>query len=250
MATSQTATLTRRSIARRYVPPQHGAWAMLLLPWLAGVLVAGFHWLQVPLLLAWLSGYLASYFALLAVKTRRLARYRTQLCVYGTPTVVLGAVVLAARPQLLLYAPAYALLLAVNAAYAAARNERAVLNDLASVALSCLMVFVCATVAGTPPSRVAVAFTVVTAYFVGTVLHVKALIRERRDARYRRASIGYHILALAGALWLGTAIAVAFALLAARAAVLPRWRLSPARIGIVEIVASLVVLIAVVVSPQ
>jgi hypothetical protein len=150
---------------------------MLLLPWLAGVLVGGFRWLHIPLLVAWVSGYLATYYALLAVKTRRPSRYRAQLWVYGIPTVLLGVLVLALRPAVLWYAPAYAALR--------------------------LMVFVCATVSGTPLAEVLVAFVVVTAYLVGTVLHVKALIRERADVRYRWASIACHLLAFVGAMWLG-----------------------------------------------
>jgi hypothetical protein len=215
---------------------------MLLLPWLVGVLVAGFVWLHLPLLVAWLTGYLASYYALLAVKTRRLARVRTQLWVYLTPTVLAAGLVLALRPQVLWYAPAYALLLAVNAGYAARRDDRALLNNLASVLQSCLMVLVCATVAGAPLRDVAVAFAIVTAYLAGTVLHVKALIRERRNARYRWASIGYHVVALAGVLWLGVWVAVVFAALAVRAFVLSGRQLRPAVIGIVEIVASAAVL--------
>ena len=261
----------RKRRVRRFVPPQHGAWAMLLVPWLAGTLIAGFRWLHLPLLLAWLTGYLASYYALLAVKTRRLDRVRTQLLVYGLPTVLLGALVLALRPALLWYAPAYALLLAVNARYAFRRNDRALLNDLASVVQSCLMVFVCASVAGAAPSHaqvregaivalgeVTVAFAALTAYFVGTVLHVKSLIRERGDVRYRWASLAFHLLAFAAAVWVGVALAVVFALLAVRAWLLsgrvlgrtPAWhqRLTPARIGVVEIVASVALLGALIVT--
>jgi hypothetical protein len=239
---------SRRRAVRRFLPPQHGAWAMLLLPWLAGTIIAGFRWLHALLLLAGLTGYLTSYYALLAVKTRRPARVATQLWVYGTPTVVAAAVVLALVPPLLWYAPAYALLLAVNATFAARRDDRALLNDLASVTQSCLMVFVCATVAGAPPGRVVVAFAALTTYFVGTVLHVKALIRQRGNVRYRWLSGTYHLLAVLGATWLGGALVVVFALLAVRAWVLPGRHLTPARIGVIEIVASLAVLAALLVG--
>ncbi len=233
-----------RGSVRRFIPPQHGAWAMLLLPWLAGTLLAGFRWVHVPLLIAWLTGYLASYYGLLAVKTRRPARVRAQLWVYGVPTVLIGAVLLVLMPRLLWYAPAYAALLAVNVRYAARRDDRALVNDLASVLQSCLMVFVCATVAGVPLSDVAVAFAAITAYFVGSVLHVKALIRERGNPRYRYASIAYHLVALAAASLLGIGLAAVFALLAARAWLLAGRRLRPGVIGIVEIVASLALLAA------
>jgi hypothetical protein len=218
---------------------------MLLLPWLAGVLTAGFRWLHLPLLVTWLAGYLASYYLLLAVKTGRLGRVRTQLVVYGAPAAVLGAVILALRPQLLWYAPAYALLFAVNVGYARRRRERALLNGLASVVQSCLMVFVCATVAGVPPGRLSTVFLAMAAYFAGTVLYVKTMIRERDHAGYRRASIAYHVLAVAAMAWLSGPVTAVFTLLLARAWLLPGRRLRPAHVGLIEIAASALLLLAV-----
>ena len=62
---------------RAWIPPQHGVWAMLLLPYLAG-LQYGTTWLDAPLLVVWLAGWLASYYALLAVKTRRWRKVLTR----------------------------------------------------------------------------------------------------------------------------------------------------------------------------
>jgi hypothetical protein len=235
----------RRRAVRRFIPPQHGAWAMLLVPWLAGVLTAGFSWLHLPLLGAWLAGYLLSYYLLQAMKTRRPGRVRAQLWAYAIPTALFGGTVVALRPQLLWYAPAYALLLAVNVAYAARRNERALLNDLASVAQSCLMVLVCATVAEMPAGRALPAFLAVSAYFIGTVLYVKTMIRERDSAAYYRASVGYHVIILAVAAWYRVPVAILFALLLARAGIFPRLRLAPKQVGIIEIVACVLLLAAV-----
>lgn len=230
---------------RRFVPPQHGAWVMLLLPYAAGVLATGFRWPHLPLLGAWLAGYLLSYYTMQAVKTRRLRRFQPQLLLYAPVTLVLGAVVVVARPQVLAFAPVYALLIAVNAAHAWRRRERALLNDLTSVIQSCLMVLVVAAVAGVPAVRVFVPLLGVLLYLTGTVLYVKTMIRERGNEDYRRASIAYHALALGLAAVLGPLPAVVFALLLLRAWILPGRRLSPKRVGIIEIVASALVLAAV-----
>ena len=216
---------------------------MLLVPWLSGVLVAGFHWTHLPLLGAWLAGYLLSYYVLQSVKTRRPSRFRPQLLLYGPITAVLGLLVVSARPQVLTYTPAFALLLAVNGYYAWRRRERALLNDLTSVIQSCLMVFIAATVAGIGISNVVPTFAAVLLYFTGTVLYVKTMIRERGNASYHRASVTYHVLAFAVAAFLTIPIAAVFALLLVRAAVLPRYRLIPKHVGITEIVASTLVLI-------
>jgi hypothetical protein len=242
---STTLTTTRRRTLRRFVPPQHGAWAMLALPWLTGVLVTGWRWPHLPLLAAWLTGYLCSYYVLQTVKTRRIGRFRTQVLVYAAPTVLLGGLVVALRPQLLWYAPAYATLLAVNIGYAARRDERALVNDLASVAQSCLMIFVCATVARVSPATMTAAFLAVTAYFVGTVLYVKTMIRERGSVGFYRASVAYHLAITVVAAWFHAPVAVLFVLLLVRAAVLPRRSMTPKQVGLGEIAASVLLLLAV-----
>lgn len=235
----------RGSPLRRYLPPQHGAWAMLLVPYLAGVVAAGWRWPDAPLAVAWLAGYPLSYFAFQAVKTGRPGRWRAQLGWYAAVALPLAAVVVWARPQVLWYAPAFAALWMVNAYYARRRRERALLNDFASVAASCLMVFVVATVAGAGPATVAGVFAVCAGYFAGTILYVKSMIRERRNPAYRRWSVGYHAAALAVLGWLGPAIAGLFALLLVRAWILPGRRMAPGRTGVVEIGVCLLLLAAV-----
>lgn len=252
---AQTGSGTRRRVparrppVRRYVPPQHGAWAMLLVPYFSGLLVAGFRWPDLPLLGAWLAGYLFSYFTLQAVKTRRPARFREQLLLYGAAVAVFAVPVLAARPELFFFGPAYALLLAVNACYALRRNERALLNDLASVLQSCLMIPIVAVVAGQPPEHVLVPFLLVLFYFTGTVLYVKTMIRERGVVAYRRASIGFHILAFAMASPFGALPALVFALLLMRAWLLPGRPLTPKQVGFIEIGGSVLVVAAAVTTP-
>jgi hypothetical protein len=209
---------------------------MLAVPYLAGLLAAGYRWPDLPLLGAWLGGYLVSYFAFQAVKTRRWRRHRDQLLLWGGMTLPLLVTVIVARPQVLLYAPAYAALVALNAFFAARRRERAMLNDIALVGQSCLMVFVVATVAGTPPRTVVGPFLICLAYFLGTVLYVKTMIRERNSRAYRRWSIGYHTAALVALAWLGPWVAAFFAWLLLRAALLPSRTLSPKKVGLVEMV--------------
>lgn len=240
---------TRVSRRHRYLPPQHGAWAMLVLPYLAGVSVAGFRWPDVPLLFAWLGGYLLSYYGLQAVKTRRPARFREQLLLYGAITVPLAALVVAARPEVLWYAPAYAALIGVNVWYAWRRRERALLNDIASVAQSCLMVFVVATVAGVPPGEVWQPFVVMFLYFTGTVFFVKTMIRERGSVGYRWASVGFHAAAFAvAAVWLSVPLAVVFGWLLLRSWTFPGRPFTAKQIGVIEIGNSVLLLVAIILT--
>lgn len=234
-----------RRMLRRYLPPQHGAWAMLLLPYLVGVALVGPHWPHLPLLGAWLAGYLTSYYVLQAVKSRRPRRFAAQIRLYALIAVPLAATVLLARPAVLWYAPVYAALLLVNGAYAGRRDERALANDLASVLQSCLLVLVVATVAAVPPVRVLPAFVALLLYLTGTVLFVKTMIRNRDDARYRHLSVGYHLAALAVAGWIDVRLIPVFLVLLIRAWLLPSRRLRPAQVGVVEIVCSVLILVVV-----
>jgi hypothetical protein len=216
---------------------------MLTVPYLAGLLVAGWIWVAAPLGVAWLSGYLLSYYVFQAIKTGRPGRWRAQLALYTTVTLPLLGVVLWARPAVLWYAPAFVLLWTVNAWYAWRRRERALLNDLASVLQSCLMVLVVATVAGAPLAEVTGAFVVCAAYFTGTAFYVKTMIRERDNLAYRRLSIGYHAVALIVVGWIalaqagqgGLALVGLFGWLLVRARVLPARGLVPKQVGLIEI---------------
>ena len=231
--------------ARRFLPPQHGAWAMLVVPWLTGVLVAGFRWPHLPLLGAWVAGYLLSYYVMQAVKTRRPRRFRDQLLAYGAATALLGGLVLVLRPHLLWFGLVYAPLLLVNAGYAWRKRERAVVNDLASVVQSSAMLPVAAAVAGVPVSAVWVPFLAVLAYFTGTVFHVKTMIRERGSTAYRRASIACHLVVFAAALWVHPLLGAFFGLALVRAWVLPGRDLRPKQVGILEIVLSVLLVVVV-----
>jgi YwiC-like protein len=232
------------AIRRQFIPPQHGAWPMLAVPFLGGLIAAGYRWTDLPLAGAWFAGYLASYFVFQALKTRRLSRYRRQLLLYGGTAALLTAVVIVARPAVLWFAPAYGVLFAINAWYARQRQERALANDLAAVLQSCLIVPVVATVAGKPAATALPVFVLCLAYFAGTVFYVKTMIRERGNRTYRAWSAGYHLIALAAAAWVSPWAAGLFAWLLARAIVLPRLRWSPKRVGVVEI-ANCVALLAI-----
>jgi hypothetical protein len=220
---------------------------MLGVPYLVGVVVAGPRWLHLPLLVGWLAGYLWSYFALLAVKTRRIGRTRPELVVYGAVAALAGAPVVVMRPGVLVLAPAFAALLAVNAWYARRRRDRALLNGVASAVMACLMVPAAALTSGVPLTRVADAFVALLLFFAGTVLYVKTMIRERGRPTYLRASVAFHAVALVLATSLRWPLAVPFGWFLLRAAWLPRRDLTPRHVGLLEMAGSLL-LVAVVVT--
>ncbi len=227
----------------RWLPPQHGAWAMLLVPFAAGMLHAR-SWVLVPLLLAWLAGYLASYFALQAVKTRRVRRVLPQLPVYAGVAAASAAVVVGARPAVLACAPAFAVLIAVTWWYARRRRDRALGSDAASVLQACLMVLVVQTAAGAAVGPALGTFLACLLYFAGTVLYVKTVIRERGDRRYLAASLAFHAVAVVASAALSPWLVPVFGWFLLRAAVLPGRGPAVRRVGLIEVVGSIALLLS------
>jgi hypothetical protein len=218
---------------------------MLLLPFIVGVAGGRPAWPHVPLLVAWLTGYLFSYYALLALKTRRLGRAAGPLRVYGVTCLPAAALVVVLAPGTLRFAPAFAALLAVNAWYAWRRDDRALAGGLASVAQSCLMVPLALTVAGLPASRGVVPALVLFAYLAGSVLYVKTMIRNRGERTYRAASVAVHAAATAALVPVAWPLAVLFAWFTLRAAWFPSRAMTPKQVGLIEVAHSVALLLAV-----
>lgn len=226
---------------RAWIPPQHGVWAMLLLPYLAG-LQFGLSWLHVPLLVTWLSGWLASYYALLAVKTLRPRRYWRQVLAYGTVSAVAAVPLLVLRPALLWFAPAFAVLLAANAVAARVGQERASVNGIASVTMASLMAAIAPATAGLGWALGLPVAIAAWLYLAGSVFYVKTMIRERGSRAHYAVSIAFHAGALAASVAVSPWLALPFAWFLARAAVLPRFTLKVPVVGAIEVANSLLLL--------
>jgi len=248
---------TRHSPSRRVrivIPPQHGAWAMLAVPYLLGTLAAGWTWAALPLLAIWLLGYLSSYSALMALRVRRRERFVASARITGVLALPFALWLVVARPWLLAAWLAFVPMALVNVWYARRHDERAWPNGLASVTNACLMVFLAYGVGeGSDWRRAAVLFAIAWLYFAGTVFYVKTMIRERGSAAYYRASVAVHalstLIASAVSLWL----AALFAWFLLRAVLMPRLaaraRIRPMQVGLVELVnAALLVVVALLVT--
>ena len=225
-----------------WVPNQHGAWAMLATPLLVGVVASEPRWVHLPLAAFWFTGYFAFFATGLWLKSRRRARYLPPVRVYAAATLVLGAIVLLMRPDLARWAPLFLPPLAIGLVASATRHERALVSGLATTIGSCLMTVVAYDAGGgTDWERAWQLAAVLAAYFAGTVLYVKTLIRERGSLRHYGLSVGFHGLATLAAIPAGSALVLVFALLTVRAAVVPAFAVSPRRAGMGEIAATLAV---------
>ncbi|MER6629708.1 YwiC-like family protein [Streptomyces sp. NPDC000987] len=242
---------------RRWLPNQHGAWAMLVVPFLAGMLLGDPTPWHALLLLAWLLGYLAVFHVQQWLRLRHnsrnpraAARHTRPVRLFTTALVPCGVALVVHAPWLLLAAVCAAPFLAVNCWYAWRNRERALVNGLVAVVPACGMLPVALLLGG---GAIADAWRPALAcllYFAGTVLYVKTMIRERGSTAYRWASGGYHAVALGvAAAVLGPWLAGFFAVCLGRALAVPA--LGRVRVGVVgagEAVLSVLLLTALLLS--
>jgi hypothetical protein len=252
---------------RRSIPPQHGAWAFLGLPLVLGALVSPASWTLLPLTVTWIAAYPWSYAALGLARSRRRDRFRDALTLWSWVLVPAAVLLLVLRPWLVWVGLGYLLLFLVNVGFARRHDERDLRNDAVFIVECALMVPVTwGVAAGTTgllppapasmPTQVWVLTAVVALVLLGSTLHVKSLIRERRDPRYARASRRFAWGSLAAApglaLWWGLPsgwwLVPPFVVLAVRAVAVPRRAWRPGVIGMVELAAFVLVAVAVAVA--
>ncbi len=231
-----TTTSTRPRRPATWVPHQHGAWAMLAGPLLVGVLAGGAAWVHLPLALLWFTGYFAFFATGLWLKSGRRDRFRPPVLVYAAACVPLAVAVLALQPALVRWAPAFAPFLLVGLVEAARRRDRSLLSGVATTLAASLMTLVAYDAGpGEDWARAWLLTAVVAGYHLGVLVHVKSLIRERRNPAYARASIGMHAALTVAAALVGWPLVAVGLLLTARSALAHARPLSPLQVGLAEL---------------
>lgn len=241
------------------IPPQHGAWAYLIIPLGVGWIEFGVQWLTVVFALAWIVAYPVSYFLgrAIAARINRGAwtdRAKRELG-YALPWVivfgVLGVVLMAFRPWLIFAVLALGVLWVVSLALTVKGRERGISNDIVLIAMAATAVPIIWAISfdepqpSSWPASVWTISAILLVFFAGSVIHVKSLIREARDHRWRIADIVFHALAL-GLFVVSPWLLIAFIPALARSvAMRPGQKLKPGVIGVVELVMSVLIVVAI-----
>jgi len=235
------------------VPHQHGAWAFLALPVLLAVSAGAWDPTLALLAPAWIAAYPLSWALSELWSARHPERYRRAAVVWAAVLGPLAVALVVLRPWLWVVGLAYGLCFAANVVFARAGAERSLRNDLLLVLECSLMVPVTVAVAEgsggllppadlVPTGQVAVLTLLCALALTGSTLHVKSLIRERRDPRYRTAArwfaVGSVPVVVLCAWWWGAGgglLVPSFVLLALRTwpEAIRTWR--PARVGLLEL---------------
>ena len=243
--------------------PQHGAWAFLIVPLLLGSFLGAANWLSLLFSITWVTAYPLSYFggrAFLA-RVRRgswTTRARSELhstIPWAVLTLIGAGTLIALRPWIILPGSLIAVLWSISIYLTWLGRERGITNDLLLVVLASIAPILMYVIANDQPSlnlvphSIWIAALVSLLFFVGSVLHVKALIREATNLQWHAISVGFHsavviALGLTTHSWLLT---IPFALALVRTVVMkPGMR--PSRIGAVESTVAILVVICTVIA--
>ena len=113
------------------IPREHGGWAMLIIPYVTGVIFSQATWVHITLFIAWFFFYLASYPFLQAVrKSKQRSDWMKWGMIYSVIAVVFLIPSVIGFPKLVYLAPIMLVLLSINIWHSKQKSERAWLNDL------------------------------------------------------------------------------------------------------------------------
>lgn len=176
------------------LPKQHGAWAMLIIPFWLGAAATGTVWQHIPLFIGWVLLYLATYPLLLLFKKKKTSFYSKWTLIYMGPATLLFTVPLSAAPSIFYFGLSMIPFFCINAYYSSRNNERAILNDLSAIIVFSLAGLASSylSVESIRPEGVFV-FLISLLFFAGSTLYVKSMIREKKNAHFKIISWSYHI---------------------------------------------------------
>ncbi|NMD70815.1 YwiC-like family protein [Bacillus sp. DNRA2] len=221
-----------------FLPKQHGAWAMLIIPFWLGVAASGFQWQHIPFFFGWLFLYLATYPLLLLFKKKKIPFYTKWAVIYFIPAVLLLFIVLITRPSIIYFGLIMIPFFFINAYFSSKNNDRAFLNDV-----SAILTFSIAGLAssyfynGSINENTILIFIASILFFTGSTFYVKTMIREKKNQQFKWVSWGYHVIV--PMIWavLGEwVVAIAFIPSLARAIYMYGKPYSAKQVGIYEIV--------------
>lgn len=177
-----------------FLPKQHGAWAMLIIPFWLGVAATDFMWIHIPFFAGWLLLYLATYPMLLLFKKKKINFYRKWTFIYIIPAILLLIIPLWERPSIIIFGLIMIPFFALNAYFSSKNKDRAFGNDM-----SAIFVFSFAGLAssylphGELSASALIVFIASILFFIGSTFYVKTMIREKKNNTFKWFSWIYHI---------------------------------------------------------
>ncbi len=177
-----------------FLPKQHGAWAMVIIPFWLGVAASDFMWQHIPFFIGWLLLYLGTYPFLLLFKGKKISFYIKWTLIYMVPGLVLLIIPLMKRPMIIWFGLAMLPLFLLNIYFSKKNKERALMNDLIAILLFSIVGLASSYLAYGDIEQVEIkVFIISIVFFIGCTFYIKTMIREKNNKWYKWISFSYHI---------------------------------------------------------
>lgn len=221
----------RSRMMHQWVPNQPGAWAMALMPPLAGAFIGGLSWRNLLLILAWILCYCTEFTTARWLVSHMARRFLPPVATYAALTAVLGLALILTTPGLLRWVPLYVVLAALTFLAAWKRVERSWWNNVVSIVAASTLCLIAYSLGTGPQSQAAsstagyfgcqpdpavncfsqgflparvlpltglVAALIFAYTEFGSVLYVKSLVRERQHLWCAIASVAWNLILVIG----------------------------------------------------
>lgn len=175
------------------IAKQHGAWAMVIIPFWLGALEGGLVWQHIPFFIGWILLYLATYPMLLLFKGKRMAFYIKWISFYLSGAILFLLVPLWKNPGILYFGLLMIPFFFINAFFSAKNHDRALLNDFSAIIAFSLSSLASSFLSsGSVSSQSFLIFGASVFFFTGCTFYVKTMIREKQNVYYKWISWIYH----------------------------------------------------------
>ncbi|WP_216831320.1 YwiC-like family protein [Alkalihalobacterium elongatum] len=221
-----------------FIPREHGAWAMLIIPYLLGSLFSNTNWTHFIFFIGILSFYFATGPILSYIRKPKLGNSVVPaLLLYFLIGCIFIIPVLLEYPFLLLLFLMISPCFLINLWFAKQKKERLFINDVIAIIGFSFLVLVAFYIGnGEIPTQAFFLMLINVFFFIGSVFHVKTFIRERGNKRFHKLSNFYHGGLIIVPVLLGLPfVALALAASSLKTWIMPKKNLKPITLGLIEL---------------
>lgn len=234
-----------------YIPREHGAWAMLIVPYWIGAAISGVHWTHILFFIGLFAIYCAQAPLLTYIRNPKNKDIWPSFFIYVGIGAAFVLPFIFTNLSLLWISLGILPLFMLNLLFAKLKKERWFINDfIAITALSSLLLLAYRLTEPSIQIEAYVYTAINILFFTGSVFHVKSLIREKNNKFFHKVSLFYHVIVVIVTFvlqWYGAALGLLVSLM--KTLFVPKkYLMKPVQIGIVEIINSSLFFVFVVLS--
>lgn len=218
---------------------QHGAWAMVFMPPILGIVAGGFHVSQLFFIVGWLFIFFAADHVLYFLKRIKRKEYEVlnSALLFTSLSLLILIYPIVTDYRVIFFFLCMIPFGILNAYFSYTRDERNMLNNIAAIIIFSLAGGATGFL-NTHEMTLDIYFIMIvsTLYFIGSALVVKTVIREKNNPTYKWASFIYHFIVMIIGFIYHPVVGIAFTFGFIRAVYVYGRGWKPKQLGILEII--------------